>query len=352
MSANKSPEKCSRSIFSSLMSKVIYALVIIGLFVYVCLALFPQSTFSSLFTFLPGQTSAESTATPTPQPTVEPTPAPTNTPAPTATPSPIPAPAFTGQSCIITDFSTGDILYSANPTLQIFPASTIKLLTAMIALDLADTDKSITLSRNVFYSIDYDVTSFHAPIGTTYCLEDWLNLLLIQSYADAANAIAEGTAGSISKFIDLMNQRISELGLENTSVDNTIGLDIGNNFHNMYSTAEDMLAITLEALKYPLIRDIISKPDYTTPDTPKRPSTEIQNTNPFLRIPEVYYSSSFSAIGGKTGSTNAAGNCLALLVQGMDEHKYVCVYYGGTDYDTMTREIIELLEYSIIMNQQ
>ena len=332
------------SFIVSLITKVLYTFIALGLIIFISISL------------IHGKNADPFTAkiTPTPSPTASPiptnTPAPTGTPVPTVTPLPIPTPEFTGLSCIITDNTTQETILSINPELQIYPASTIKLVTAMVALDLAETDMEITISQAVVDSITPDVTSFHTPAGTTYSLEVWLNLLLIHSYGDAANAIAEGTAGSVENFVMLMNQKVTELGLVNTSIDNAIGLDIGNDFNNFYSTAEDMLVIMTEAIKYPLILEIVSKPLYTVPDTPNVPSVDVKNTNPFLTKPEEFYSDMFTVIGGKTGSTNAAGNCLTMLVTGIDGHEYICVYYGGADRSTMCTELIALLEYAIQIN--
>ena len=256
-------------------------------------------------------------------------------------------PTFTGNSYIIADFNTKQTLLSYRPELQIYPASTIKLLTAMVGLDLSKPSELLTLSEAVFQNITSDIACSGVPVGTTYPLEVWLNLLLVRSFGDAANTIAEETAGSIEQFIDKMNQKIEQLGLTNTVVDNAVGLDIGNGFSNIHSTAKDMLTIALESLQYPLIKEIIAKPTYLIPATNTTPETLIPNSHPFLSPLESYSSPYFTTIGGKTGTTSAAGNCLITIVKGADTHTYICVYFGGKTRDTMAKEIIELLEYVI-----
>ena len=256
-------------------------------------------------------------------------------------------PTFTGNSYIIADFYTKQTLLSYRPELQIYPASTIKLLTAMVGLDLSEPSTSLTLSESVFQNITSDIAGSGVPAGTTYPLEVWLNLLLVRSFGDAANTIAEETAGSIEQFIDKMNQKIKQLGLTNTVVDNAVGLDIGNGFSNIHSTAKDMLTIALEALQYPLIKEIIAKPTYLIPATDTTLEALISNSHPFLSPLESYSSPYFTTIGGKTGTTSAAGNCLITIVKGADTHTYICVYFGGKTRDTMAKEIIELLEYVI-----
>ena len=256
-------------------------------------------------------------------------------------------PTFTGTSYIIADLNTKEILLSYQPTLQLYPASTIKLLTAMVGLDLSDAQKQLTMSETVFQSIASGVAKFGVPTGTTYSLEVWLNLLLVCSFGDAANTIAEGTANSIDEFVIQMNNKIKQLGLNHTIVDNAIGLDIGDGFFNIQSTANDMLTIAMEAFTYPLIREMIAKPTYTVPATNTTPETIIQNSHPFFLMSDSYHSPLFTTIGGKTGTTNAAGNCLITIVKGADTHRYICVYFGGKTKDSMSKEIIELLEYII-----
>ncbi len=256
-------------------------------------------------------------------------------------------PTFTGTSYVIADLDTKEILLSYQPELLLYPASTIKLLTAMVGLDLCDAQKQLTLSETVFQSISSGVAKFGVPVGTTYSLEVWLNLLLVRSFGDAANTIAEGTADSIEDFVIQMNDKIKQLGLNNTIVDNAIGLDIGDGFSTIQSTATDMLTIAIEALKYPLIREMIAKPTYIVPATNTMPETMIQNSHPFFSMSNTYHSPLFQTIGGKTGTTNAAGNCLITIVKGADTHNYICAYFGGKTKDTMSKEIIELLEYII-----
>lgn len=319
------------------------------------------------------------TATPTPVPTAAATPLPTATAAPTSTPLPdaaTPTPAeseqatltptvtptptpviysadnklgkltkFTGASFVVADVETGETLYSYNADKIIYPASTIKLLTAMVALDHAeDTSIKLTAREEVLKKIDSDVYTMDVPAGTTYSLEVWLNLLLIQSYGDAANTIADGLAGSVDQFVVWMNEKIAELGLENTIVDNAIGIDIGNNCTNIHASASDMMRITLEAMKYPLIKEIVVKKTYTVPANGTIEEHEIKNSNRFLSQPDRYKSKLFSVLGGKTGSTKAAGKCLSVVVQTKTGHEYACVYYGGITYYDKYTEIIDIME--------
>ncbi len=313
----------------------------------------------------------EPTATPvptptiTPEPTATPVPTPTATPKPTATPVPTkkpteaPAiyaangitdnlPKFSGYSYVIADAETKETLLSYNGERFIYPASTIKLLTAMTALDHASSDLLLTTKQSILDGVDWDVWVMDVPADTSYSLEVWLNLLLIQSYGDVADTIADGVGGSIDAFVSWMNEKLETMGLTNTSADNPIGLDISNHYNETYSTANDMMKITLEALNYPLIQEILQKADYVVPENGAVEEHTIENSNQLQSKSDTYHSDLFTTLGGKTGSTDDAGKCLSVIVKSNQTgHRYACVYYGAPNSRTMYPEIIELLEYVI-----
>ena len=249
---------------------------------------------------------------------------------------------------MIADAETKETLLSYNGKKFIYPASTIKLLTAMTALDYAAPDCLITTKQAILDDVDWDVWVMDVPADTTYSLEVWLNLLLIQSYGDVADTIADGLGGSIDAFVDRMNEKLEVMKLEDTSADNPIGLDISNHFDFTYTTANDMMKITLEAMNYPLIQEIMQKAEYLVPANSNVKEHTIQNSNQLLSKPDTYHSDLFTTLGGKTGSTDDAGKCLSVIVKSNKTgHRYACVYYGAPDSRTMYPEIIGLLEYII-----
>ena len=240
------------------------------------------------------------------------------------------------------------MLLSYNGEKIIYPASTIKLLTAMTALDHADPDRLLTTKQAILDDVDWDVWVMDVPADTTYSLEVWLNLLLIQSYGDVADTIADGLGGSVKKFVSLMNKKAETLNLENTVVDNPIGLDISNDFDFTYTTANDMMEITLETQNYPLIQEIMQKAEYLVPASDTVEEHTIKNSNQLLSKSDTYHSDLFTTLGGKTGSTDDAGKCLSVIVKSKQTgHSYACVYYGASDNRTMYTEIVGLLEYVI-----
>ena len=145
-----------------------------------------------------------------------------------------------------------------------------------------------------------------------------------------------------------MNEKIDAMELQNTSADNPIGLDISNNYNETYSTASDMMKITLEALNYPLIQEIMGKAEYVVPASGTVEEHTIDNSNQLQSKPDTYHSDLFTTLGGKTGSTDDAGKCLSVIVKSNQTgRRYACVYYGAPNSKTMYPEIIGLLEYVI-----
>ena len=296
------------------------------------------------------------TNTPTPTPTNTPTPTPTNTPTPTITPTPIlgtyekngdfsAVPTFTGDTFVITDYNTGEILLAKDSGKRIYPASTIKMLTALTALDYKDMANPITSKQEVLDAIPYDAYSYGAVGGMTFPMEVWMNMLMIESCADAANTIAAGAAGSVERFVVYMNDKAKELGLSATHVDNAIGLDIGNGYTEMYSTAEDIAKLAKEYMRIWVLADIVAKAEYIVPDCDVMEGRAIESTNFYLTKPELYHSDLFEVIGTKSGRTDAAGTCQVITAKDENGRKLICCYFGGTSKDTIFKEMTGLLEY-------
>ncbi len=300
------------------------------------------------------------TNSPTPVPTNTPTPTPTNTPTPTPTSTPTPTPVidtyakdgeyssvptFTGKAYIIVDADTGEVILAKNAAERLYPASTIKMLTALTALDHADLANVLTAKSEVLSAIASDAVQYGAVPGMTYSLEVWLNLLLISSYADAADTIAEETAGSVEQFVEYMNQKAVELGMLSTHVDNAIGLDIGNDFTGMYSTADDIAKLACAMMKNSALASIVAKKEYTVPDCTALAGRTIESTNYYYTRSETYHSDLFKAVGTKSGMTEAAGYCYVATVVNEDGRKYICCYFGARQKSVLFTEMTALLEY-------
>jgi len=201
-------------------------------------------------------------------------------------------------SGVVLDAKTGMVLYAKNPHVKIPPASTVKLLTAMVVLDHLPLHKKVKISKNA------EETPSVAPFlreGEVYSVEELLNLMLIKSSNQAAVALAEAVSGTEENFSVLMNAKAKALGLQNSKFQTASGLPASD----QYSTAYDLTLLLYEALKYPKISEIIQTPVKIITNEQGR-TIIVKNTNHLL-FEDGYKE---AVIGGKTGYTKLSKHCL------------------------------------------
>ncbi len=207
-------------------------------------------------------------------------------------------PYINALCAVAIDGNTGKILFAKNPHLKIPPASTEKLVTAMVVLDHLPLSEEVKISEKVSKIPSVPPKLYK---GEVYTVKDLLYLMLMKSSNQAAVALAEAVAGSEKKFASLMNQKVHSLGLKNSHFVTASGLPAPN----QYTTPYELAIIFYEALKYPLIKKIISTPvKIITSETGR--TLVIKNTNKLLRDPQL----KDTIIGGKTGFTRASKHCL------------------------------------------
>ncbi len=197
------------------------------------------------------------------------------------------------KACIVVDDNDA-VLYSKNPSAKLPPASTVKLVTAMVALDRLDPDMKVQVSS---YAVATRSIKPRLMVGDELTIEDLLHLALMKSINQAAVALAEAAAGSEDAFVELMNQKASEIGALDTHFVTASGLPKGR----QYTTARDLALILKKALTYPLIKDIIGKKEWVITTTAGR-QLYLENTDSLLWT-------SSNMIGGKTGFTSSARHC-------------------------------------------
>lgn len=225
-------------------------------------------------------------------------------------------PYVSAHSAILMDFNTGDILYHRDEHTKRPPASTTKILTAVIALELAELDEIATVSDN---ADKVGESSLYLNKGEKIKLGELLEGALIKSGNDACVVIAEQTAGSLNDFIRLMNIKAVSVGTKNSNFTNPHGLPDNNH----YSTAYDLAVITRYALNIPQFSEIVEKKVITVNYQEPLKSRVYNNTNKLL------WSYPF-ADGVKTGTTNAAGKCLVASAS-KDGRKLICVLLNAPD---------------------
>ena len=231
------------------------------------------------------------------------------------------------------DGYTGQILYAKNPHIKIPPASTVKLLTAMVVLDRLSLDQEIKISKKVE---EIPSTPPHLYEGEVYTVEDLLHLMLIKSSNQAATALAEAVAGSEEKFAELMNHKARALGLKNSNFVTASGLPAPN----QYSTAYELALLLYEALKYPHIKESINLPIKVITSQEGR-TIVVKNTNKLLFEEEI----KDVIIGGKTGYTRLSKHCLVNVAK-VKDRLVITSLLGALTRDTLWEDTKKLLRFS------
>lgn len=201
--------------------------------------------------------------------------------------------AISAKACLLID-EQGRVLYEKNGSSKLPPASTVKLITAMVALDHLRPWMLVRVGSRAAA-----VRSIKPRLrnGDELTVTDLLHLTLIKSNNSAAVALAEAAAGSEERFVELMNQKARKIGATNTHFTNASGLPKGK----QYTTARDLTVILKQALSYPLIKEIIGKKEHHIKTAAGR-EFHVENTDDLLWLRE-------DTIGGKTGFTNNARHC-------------------------------------------
>ena len=237
---------------------------------------------------------------------------------------------------IVIDAITGEVFVEHNADQEVAMASLTKIFTTIEALERGSLSEKITTNASDLFGADATTMGF-GP-GETFTLQDLLYGMMLPSGNDAAHAIArslgyqEGDTDeqAVENFIDDMNTRIQNMGLEHTHLVNPHGWGVDGH----YSTARDLAAFTMYALKYPVFRQLIGTPVYTTSDG----YYTVTNTNKLLNN----YS---GLVGGKTGFDNDAGYCL-IEVATRGDSTMISVTLDGEAPDIWYQDNAILLDYA------
>ena len=249
------------------------------------------------------------------------------------------ADAVSPKAVVVMEASAGRVLFAKNPNLKLPPASTAKLVTAMVVLDRAKMSDTVTISEAAANVPSLKETKLRA--GETLTVETLLYAELIRSANDAAFALAETVAGSEKKFVQLMNRKAIAIGASNTRFINTTGLP-GKGQH---TTAYDLSKIMRHALKYPVIKEIIGKKEAEI-STEQGRTIALENTNKLLW-------SDNGAVGGKTGYKKAARHCLVYASEKEGEMVIVAIL-GAQNREVLwnNAENLETRGFAVIANNE
>ena len=198
------------------------------------------------------------------------------------------------RTCVLMDADTGEILFEKRPDQQMYPASTTKIMTLMLALEALPLDKVVTIPKEAG-QVPGDSSLVPVYAGEEMTVQDLLTGLMLRSGNDAANATAVLAAGTLDDFVAQMNARAAQLGMVNTHFVNPHGYH--DNQH--YTSARDLAILTREALKNQDFVDIVSTLRYTMAATSKRGALSLSNSYAILNSASSYYDQ--RAFGVKTG---------------------------------------------------
>ncbi|MEG2574959.1 MAG: D-alanyl-D-alanine carboxypeptidase family protein [Christensenella sp.] len=292
-------------------------------------------------TTAPAQVDAEPTPTPVPTPVPTPTPAET-----AATKEGAPAvdmEKINAISAMLVDADTGEVLFSKNADWTIFPASTTKLMTAMLVAEKCKPEDIVTLTPEIMTEVNKLGTKGslmglrNLKVGTTISVKDLFYGLMMCSGNDAAVVLSMQVAGTEQAFIDLMNARAKELGMTGTHFINSYGIYIANVGHDHYSTAADMAKLGMAAYKMPFITEVMAAKQYKYESVSGLCSSEalgddtIESSNYLINTPAVKpYCADYlydKATGMKTGTLDN------ILPPGATEYtkSYGCLVASASD---------------------
>lgn len=216
-------------------------------------------------------------------------------------------------AALLVDPDTGEVLYEKNPHEQRYPASITKVMTCLLTLEAVDRgeltlEQTVTASQALHTGIGENASTADIKAGEAIRIIDLLYAALIPSANEACNVLAEAVSGDVASFVELMNQRAAELGMEDTHFANTHGYHDDNH----YTSAWDIYLMCKEAMQYETFRTIVSSLNYTMPATNMHEEPRIvRSTNALISNFRVFGYLYQYATGIKTGSTPEAGYCLA-----------------------------------------
>lgn len=239
------------------------------------------------------------------------------------------------------DINNQEVLYAKGIHERINPASITKIMTALCAIKHGNPDDILTASQNVKITESGAVLLGIEP-GDTMTLDQALYCLLLKSANDVAIMVAEYISGSVEEFNNLMNTEANLIGATNTHFANPNGLTDPNHYTSVY----DLYLICNEAVKYDKFVQVIQTPSYKSvyyDKNSKEKSISISTTNAYLKG-EAFSPKNVTVIGGKTGTTAAAGSCLLLYSKDTKGNPYISIVMKSSDRTILYKEMTEILQ--------
>ena len=230
---------------------------------------------------------------------------------------------ISANSAILIDSKTGSILYEKNSQKKAFPASTTKILTAIVVLENCKLDETVTVSQSAISAVPDGYSTAFLTQGEQMNIKDLLTLFLVHSSNDAGFILAEYCSNSIQDFAKLMNDTAKKIGCKNSNFLNPCGIHDDNH----YTTSYDLSLIARYAMQNETFRSIVSMKECKIAATNKYGIRTYKNTNELINTNSKYYLS--DCIGIKTGFTSQAKSCLVSCFN-KNNLEVICVDLGSS----------------------
>lgn len=248
------------------------------------------------------------------------------------------APEIADETGVLMEASTGQVLFDKGMNEIRYPASTTKVMTALLIVEnIPDLNEKITFTDVILPDLEPGNSTINAQVGEELTVEQCLYAIMLASANEVCTQMAVRVAGSVADFTKMMNERAKELGCKNTNFVNANGLPDPNH----YSTAYDLALILAEAVKNEGFCKVAGSALYTIPPTNKTAAARnLENSNLLLRDGEYHYE---GAVAGKTGHTEAAKNTLVTAAK-RDDMTLICVVMRSEGTERFT-DTITLFDY-------
>ena len=247
-------------------------------------------------------------------------------------------PEIAEETGILMEATTGQVLFDKEMDEIRYPASTTKIMTALLILEnVKDLSQTVTFTDVITPDLAPGNSTINAQIGEQLTVEECLYGIMLASANEVCTQMAVYVAGSVENFVSMMNKRAAELGCENTHFVNANGLPDPNH----YTTAHDLARILAAAIKNEDFCKISGSASYTIPPTNMTPySRNLENSNALIKEGEYHYE---GVIAGKTGHTEAAKNTLVTAAS-RDGMTLVCVVLRS-DGENRFIDTVSLFDY-------
>lgn len=221
-------------------------------------------------------------------------------------------PELSSPCAFLVESSNGTVLLDKGADERREPASTTKVMTALVVLENADLDAEVTVEESDFDEVTAESSVAGLVAGETLTVRDLLACLMLPSGNDASYVLARYVGGGDwHAFVDMMNQKAAELGCSGTHFANPCGLPADDH----YTCARDLATIMCAAIEHPEFTEIAGSLTWDLPATSGNPARTLESTNHLIDPESPVYMGEGVVTAGKTGFTNAAGRCLVVSAE-------------------------------------